>query len=96
MGKTSLFTLIAYACFSVVMVPGTTEAVVVSSASELVNAIEEANSGGDKTILLEDGTTLDTMLWVDADGVTVRSSSGNRDNVTIRGRGNGRKCVSHF
>jgi hypothetical protein len=89
MQKTPFFALMAYFCFTVtIIVPGTAEAVVVSSASELANAIEEANSGGDKTIILEDGTyTLDTMLWVDAEGVTVRSSSGNRDNVTIRGAG---------
>ena len=87
MQKTPFLALMAFFCFTVIiLVPVPTEAVVVSSACELANAIEESNSGGDKTIILEDGTyTVDYMLWVDADGVTVRSSSGNRDDVTVRG-----------
>ena len=61
---------------------------VVGNAAELAAAIARANAGGAKTILLEDGVyTLDDMLWVEADGVTVRSLSGNRDAVIIEGRG---------
>ena len=89
MKRTLFFYLVAQFCFTIATVPNTTEAdVVVSDATELASAIEEANAGGDKTIILEDGTyTLDNMLWVEADGVTVRSSSENRDDVIIRGEG---------
>lgn len=66
----------------------TTETVVVSDPAQLAEAILRANSGGDKTILLEDGIyTLEDMLWVEADGITVQSSSRNRDAVIIEGRG---------
>ena len=82
----SLLTTTLY--FALTLVPVTTEAIVISNVNELVNAIDNANAGGDKTITVEDGTyTLDNVLWVDADGVTVHSSSGNRDAVTIRGEG---------
>lgn len=63
-------------------------AIVVGSAAELAAAVDSANAGGDGDIALRDGTyTLGNMLWIDADGVTVRSSSGDRDKVTIEGRG---------
>ena len=64
------------------------DAIIVSTASELSNAILEANSGGDKTIQLRPGTyILNNMLWVSANGVTVQSLSGNRGSVIIEGRG---------
>jgi len=64
------------------------ETVTVSTAAELADAVENANSGGPKTILLNDGTyTLDQMLWVSADGVTIRSFSGNRSAVIVEGQG---------
>jgi len=82
------FYLIAPLLFVLVMLPATTKAVIVSNVNELVNAVESANAGGDKTIAVEDGTyALDNMLWIEADGVTVHSSSANRDAVTIRGKG---------
>ena len=89
MQRTLFFPIIALLCFLSAIVPNITKAdVVVSNVSELVNAILNANSGGDKTILLQDGNyTLDQMLGVWADGVTVHSSSGNRDAVIIRGEG---------
>lgn len=63
-------------------------AVVVSNANELAAAIENANSGGDKEIILTNGTyTLNDYLGIWADGVTVRSQSGQRGKVTIRGQG---------
>jgi hypothetical protein len=63
-------------------------AVVVSNASELAAAVDNANSGGDKEIILTNGTyTLDDALGIWADGVTVRSQSGQRGNVIIRGQG---------
>lgn len=62
--------------------------VVVSTAGELAEAVAQANLGGPKTILVQDGTyTLEDMLWVAADGVTVRSLSGNRGAVIIQGQG---------
>jgi hypothetical protein len=63
-------------------------AVVVSNASELTAAISNANSGGDKEIILTNGTyILDDALGIWADGVTVRSQSGQRGKVIIRGQG---------
>ncbi|MEW6368682.1 MAG: IPT/TIG domain-containing protein [Acidobacteriota bacterium] len=71
-----------------VLTASNTEAVTVSTTAQLAAAIENANAGGDKTILLQNGTyTLDNMLWVSAHGVTVRSVSGNRDAVVIQGHG---------
>ncbi|MFH2062551.1 MAG: hypothetical protein ABIJ46_00145 [bacterium] len=62
--------------------------ITVSSAAALANAIESANGGGPKTILVENGTyTLGGMLWVSASGVTVRSRSGVRDAVVLQGDG---------
>ncbi len=78
------------------LAPLATGDVVVSNATELADAITQANGGGDNTILLNDGTyTLGDMLYVTADGVTVRSASGNRDAVTIQGQGMG-GGVSHI
>jgi hypothetical protein len=63
-------------------------AVVVSNSSELVAAINNANSGGDKTILLRDGRyTLNDMLGIYATGMTVAGLSGNRDSVIVEGAG---------
>lgn len=63
-------------------------AVVVSDVAGLVNAVNQAAQGGDKEILLADGTyTLNNMLWVEASGLTVRSQSGDRDAVIIQGEG---------
>lgn len=64
------------------------EAATVTNATELADAIVQANNGGDKTIRLQDGIyNLDDMLWVEADGVTVYGISGDRDSVIIRGSG---------
>ena len=63
-------------------------AVVVSNTNQLVNAINHANSGGDKEIILKDGTyLLNDSLPIWEDGITVRSQSGNRDKVIIKGQG---------
>lgn len=72
------------------LLPGLTSAITVGTVGELVNAVNQANTpGGDKEILLQDGTyTLgEEALVILADGVTVRSLSGNRSMVTIRGNG---------
>ena len=89
MKKILFLSLVTSLCFIVAIAPNTTKAdVIVSTVTDLVNAVADANGGGDKTILVNDGTyTLNNMLWVDGNGVTVRSSSGNRDAVIIRGEG---------
>jgi len=71
------------------------DTVTVSSMTELQNACNDANQGGNLTILIEDGTyLLSNMLYITADNVTFRGKSGNRDSVTLRGNGmNG--SVSH-
>ncbi|MBW1712195.1 MAG: right-handed parallel beta-helix repeat-containing protein [Deltaproteobacteria bacterium] len=62
--------------------------VVVSDVQQLVAAVDAANGGGPKTIVLQDGTySLDQGLWISAEGVTIRSASGNRDAVIIQGQG---------
>jgi len=68
--------------------PRARAAVVVSDVDGLVSAVSQAAQGGDTEILLADGTyTLDNMLWVEANGLTVRSQSGDRDAVIIQGQG---------
>jgi hypothetical protein len=64
------------------------DAVVVSTAGELVNAINNANAGGDKLIECENGTyQLSDLLHIIADSIIIRSLSGNRDSVTMQGQG---------
>ena len=64
------------------------QSVTVNSASGLAQAITAANSGGANEIILEDGDyALDDMLWLSADNISVRSLSGNRESVVIRGKG---------
>jgi hypothetical protein len=78
---------IIFLCFALLLAANL-QAVVVSTVGELVDAVENANNGGDKTIILKDGSyVLDDMLAIWADGITVKSQSGNRDKVTIRGQG---------
>ncbi len=60
----------------------------VGSGSELNDAIGVANSSGNVTIMLSDGVyELDEMLFIQADSITIRSASGNRDDAIIRGDG---------
>jgi len=63
--------------------------VTVSTAIELAAAVKQANQqGGQLTILIEDGTyLLDNMLFVTTDYVTLRSVSGNREAVVLKGKG---------
>ncbi len=70
--------------------PAPTGAVVeISTAAELANAVRDANdAGGSRTLLLADGTyQLTQLLHVTAPDVTVRSASGSRDGVVLRGGG---------
>jgi len=63
-------------------------AVVVSTVPELVNAVNNANGGGDKLIECENGTyLLNDLLHIIADSITIRSLNGNRDSVVIQGQG---------
>ncbi len=59
--------------------------VTVDSVTALVDAVNTAQPGD--TILVADGTyDLDgAYLWIDTEGVTLRSASGNRDAVTLDG-----------
>lgn len=60
--------------------------VTVSTVSGLATAIENANNGGKKTILLENGTyTISGMLWISGEGITIKSKSGNREAVILQG-----------
>ena len=78
------FALILVFC----LLPFMVEAVIVTSVSELASAVVNANTGGDKEILMADGTyILNDILEVTAAGITVRSLSGLRDRVTIKGQG---------
>ena len=93
--KGSLFIRLSVMISALLVVSGQAHAVTVRNAAELQSAVSAANSGGDTDIKLEDGTyTLDHALWVEAEGVTVSSVSGNRSAVAIEGAGmNG--SVSH-
>jgi hypothetical protein len=62
--------------------------ITVKDVSELFDAVNAANVTGNLTILLMDGTyQIPVPLYIAADDVAIRSISGNRDNVTIRGDG---------
>jgi len=63
----------------------TASAVVVSSVSALQIAVNNANSGGDKTILIANGVydLSGIALQITANGVTVRGQSGNRSAVVL-------------
>lgn len=61
--------------------------VVVHTVAQLVAAVNNTQSGGDRTILIADGTySLDgAYLRIAVNDVTVRSQSGNRKNVILDG-----------
>lgn len=83
--------LLRQLCFGLlfIAVVGIAEAdtVVVGTVAELQNAVASANaSGGNKTILLRDGTyTLNDTLYIDAPYVTLAGQSGAREKVIIQG-----------
>ncbi len=84
LGLTSLMTAVLLSALHV----APAHAVVVGTAGELAAAVQQANAGGDKTIVLRDGVyTLDQMLWITATGMSFSSQSGNRDSVTVQGHG---------
>ena len=63
------------------------DTVTVTNAAELADAVSGANSrGGDRTILLKDGTyTLSTGLYISSPNITISGESGNRQSVIIEG-----------
>ena len=68
------------------------EITTVSSVSEFKSAIQAANqSGGNMTILIEDGTysiaSTASYPYITASNLVIRSVSGNRDNVILTGQG---------
>jgi len=70
------------------LLPALSSALTVSTVGELVDAVNQANSGGDKEILLENGIyTLGEALVIGANGITIRGISGNRSAVIVRGNG---------
>lgn len=88
MPKIKMNVVLILCCLTAVVLPPSAGAIVVQNSAELVSAVAEANAGGDKNILLQDGVyTLEDMLWIGADGVTVSSLSGKRGAVIIQGAG---------
>ncbi|MCU7954884.1 MAG: hypothetical protein KZQ64_16070 [gamma proteobacterium symbiont of Bathyaustriella thionipta] len=61
--------------------------VIVSTVSELVNAVNNTRNGGDRTILISDGDyqLSGQYLRIAVSGVTVRSQSGDRESVILDG-----------
>ena len=61
--------------------------VVVTTVAQLVSAVNSTQTGGDRTILVADGTYLlnGNYLRLAANDVTVRSQSGKRENVVLDG-----------
>jgi hypothetical protein len=66
----------------------TSDSVTVGNVSQLVSAVSQANSSGNLTILLNNGTyQLTNPLFINGNNVTIRSKNRNRDLVTVRGQG---------
>lgn len=61
--------------------------VTVSTAAQLQSAVSTANgAGGNRTILLADGTyTVTDTLYVNAPGITIAGQSGDRTRVIVQG-----------
>ncbi|HHL32731.1 MAG TPA: hypothetical protein ENJ30_00035, partial [Desulfobulbaceae bacterium] len=62
-------------------------AVTVHTVTELVDAVNATAHGGDRTIVVADGTYMlnGEYLRIAVNGVTVRSQSGNREQVVLDG-----------
>lgn len=68
--------------------PQTGQIIQVSHVAALYSAIDTANAGSGVTLMLADGTYyLDDMLVIRGSRITVRSQSGQRDRVILRGQG---------
>jgi hypothetical protein len=77
----------AAACGPLTAAVGTV--ITVSNVAELYSAVSASNtSGGNTTILLQDGTyALSSQLWLEGANIIIRSVSGDRSSVVIRGQG---------
>ncbi len=64
------------------------EVITVSDTAQLVAAVTAINdSGGNRTVLIEDGDyELSALLHIHADNVVIRGRSGNRDRVILHGQ----------
>jgi hypothetical protein len=62
-------------------------AIQVSSVAELENAVAQANSGGDKNIVIQSGTyhLNGVYLHLAADNITVSGATGSREDVVLDG-----------
>jgi hypothetical protein len=75
-------------CVRIPLPPPSGTILTVSDVNGLLTAIDQANTTGNVTILLENGTyQLDGMIGIWNDHVTFRGRSGDRDTVIIRGDG---------
>lgn len=64
------------------------KAVLVTTAAELAAAVDNANSGGDKTITVAPGSyTISSILFIYGDNVTIQGKSTDRSKAVIRGQG---------
>ncbi len=76
--------------FGLVLTPIAAADVIVSNVDQLNTAIENANasSNADRTILLANGVYKlnRPFFWIERDGVTIRSQSGDRTMVTLQGQ----------
>lgn len=63
------------------------QTITVGTVAELQSAVSSANSaGGNRTIILQDGTyTLSDTLYINAPNITISSQSGDRSKVIIQG-----------
>lgn len=60
----------------------------VASVSEIRDAVTAANASGNATILVADGTyNISQGFMLNGDNITIRSASGDRDSVIIKGGG---------
>jgi hypothetical protein len=66
---------------------GFAETYEVNNVTQLENAINQANSAAEPTtILLSEGTyTLNNLLFITGNDITIKSNSGNRENTIIQG-----------
>jgi hypothetical protein len=68
--------------------PQSGQIIQVSTVADLFSAIDTANAASGVTLMLADGTySLDDMLVIRGSRITVRSQSGQRDRVILRGQG---------
>ncbi len=69
------------------LLPLTAAAVQVANVAQLENAINQANAGGDKNIVIQSGTyhLNGVYLHLSADNITISGATGSRDAVVLDG-----------